>query len=228
MKKILVLLTLLIAIAGCSESTDPSNNTVGLVPGDTTVMIPLSIGNTWYGYSAQYDEYGTIVRNGSDTTTLVKDTTINGEKWYLTNAPLTTAVTNRADGYYIWPLYLGRDGLATMAAKFPTQKGDTFGLGREPYIDEEGDVTDTLLKYFEVASTDTVIKVRAGTFHCYEYLYRYKSALGVAPDSVIRHPDNYFYSRGFGFISYNLYGKPVGTLSSLILHWELTSVALKH
>jgi hypothetical protein len=222
-----LLLAALIAACGKSDSGTVTPPDTSLHPTDTNAIVPIKPGNTWYGYYAQYDEYGNIQKEGPDTTRIERDTVIGGETWYIINTPLLTLYANRSDGFYLWPVWIGTQARPGLDAKFPAKTGDTFELKKKPYSDDNGGVVDTLLTYFQVGPLDTTITVRAGTFRCIEYVEYERGLRGNIPDSVLRRPNLYFFSRGIGFIKRDLYGPPVQNLSSLILHWELTSAILK-
>ncbi len=212
-------------LAGCGDNaTDPDPNPSNdhVKAGDINRIVPIALGNVWYGNFVQYNQYGTVVNSGQDTTLIERDTVISGEHWYQINVPLQTLYANRSDGFYLWPIWIkgSRPGLI---AKYPAKTGDTFEVTRSEYLNEDGDVVDTVLKYWQVGAIDTTIKVVAGTFHCYEYLQVQRSVNGLVPDSLIQRPDRYYFARGVGFVSRDLFGLPVKNGSDLKLHWELTS-----
>ncbi len=146
---ILVMLTLLVA-CGKDDSTNP---------GPATQIMPLKIGNTWSYSRATFDANGNTVAFDTLTETIVRDTIINNERWYIAlltagDSSRTDLMTNRADG--LWGRRHDEDFIAI---NYPMAVGDTF---------DQGGLVMTL------ESDTSSTTVPAGDFTCYKYhLYGY-------------------------------------------------------
>ncbi len=130
-------------------------------------IIPLTVGNRWIYVLESFDESGTSLGIFDDTTTVDRDSLLNGETYYILKRrglPFQLAI-NREDGYYVRIASL--DTLANiialdeeyLAAKFPTKKGDKFP-------NEAGAES-------EVLSTKNSISVPFGVFKTIKYIKRF-------------------------------------------------------
>ncbi|MFD2515578.1 hypothetical protein ACFSRY_17020 [Pontibacter locisalis] len=85
--------------------------------------MPLQVGNHWIYHVSDYDSEGNVVGNSSFTRAVVKDTVINGGKWYILNDG--NIVQNNRDGY----VYFNRFNRAGDQAVILYQNAATGGIG---------------------------------------------------------------------------------------------------
>jgi hypothetical protein len=147
MKAIVCVLVMLTLLFACGK--DNSTN-----PGPTTQIMPLKIGNSWTFSRATFDANGHTVIIDTLTETIVRDTIINNERWYIAllssgDSSRTDLMTNRADG-----LWGRRYDEAFIAINYPMAVGDTLG--------DDG-------LFMTLESDTTSITVPAGDFSCYNY-----------------------------------------------------------
>ncbi|MBC8044727.1 MAG: hypothetical protein IAF08_14920 [Rhizobacter sp.] len=147
---IITLLALSALVSSCKENTGTSVDTAS-----SSQIIPLEIGNQWIYKNVYYDSLGAITFDALDTVTIIKDTTISGEKWFRLQGSVGYSfdVIHRADGYY----YYG-DGGAILQYKYPANLNERY----QTYV---ATPTDTMV----VASFNSVTTVQAGTYTCYQY-----------------------------------------------------------
>lgn len=141
---LLIILSSLL-IYNCSESTEPDDS--------INELIPLKIGNTWNYLRTVYDSTGIVSYTEDITSTVVKDTTIDGNTWYsYNNIPTGIWYTNKSDGYWVFVKadygYSLNDS-SWIVYKFPCLEGEKYGEPNFP---------------IEVISTDEMISVPAGQF----------------------------------------------------------------
>jgi hypothetical protein len=116
---LLIVLSLIVAVlTGCKKDDNPVNtDTV------TGALMPLKIGNFWVFETTYYDTSGSIM--GVDTTgfMVVRDTTINNEKWYFIGFDSTAKemISNRSNGLWYARLASGTDSAIApyLYAKYP-------------------------------------------------------------------------------------------------------------
>ncbi len=134
----------------------------------TDVILPLSVGNSWtYSRIEQIDSdsYSSTVELA-----VSKDTTIGGVKYFLFGekdgkaGQECTWTVNKTDGFY--GMY---KDTTVMMIKFPVKAGDEFKYGGY-----DGS--------YKVASIDTVITTKAGTFKCIKYIRESKTSSKGDPD----------------------------------------------
>jgi hypothetical protein len=183
------LLILTVALlAGCNESdlTGP--------PVDTSVIMPLKVGNMWIDRMSEYDPTGALTSTSFDTVTIISDDVIGNEHWFRNNQSVWR--TNRSDGSWV-----RIDGIDIwLAMKYPAAVLDTFHTDYWQETLENGEAGPQYITYLLVTSIDTAITVPAGTFHCYSY-----KAMGAyldgspLPDSM-GATGQYFCSPGRGLV----------------------------
>ena len=156
---IMIFLTAL--FMACSDNGTGSDNI-------SDPIMPLKIGNAWYGTSAYITADGDT--STSFTGSTIADTIyVNGECWYLTAGLIGTArlgmadddprpslvfmFSNRADGLWMWEM---RDdtlsGDPAMYAKHPVKDGETYSVGGN---------------YVEVSSPELINIASLGDISCY-------------------------------------------------------------
>jgi len=181
MRNITIFLFLTSFLISCNKDKEQTE-----VNAEVVEIIPLKIGNYWK-WSRTYD--GT--RNRSDTTCFViKDTLINGEKWFYTagnGGGSYGYAINRPDGFYTRSEFSEE----RLLFKYPVKVGDEFN-------------------FFKVISTTEVKIVKGKSYSCIVYMksrgnsieyYYVAPGLGEVEYTYIGHG----YSDGFGLVDYKLY-----------------------
>lgn len=147
------------------SSCKKDNNPVGESPSNgTNSIFPVKIGNLWISKVTEFDTTGVTIRTFLDTTTIVQDTLIYGEKWYLrgsTHYLLSPHYfTIRSNG--IWALDLAlQDPQPELAVKYPGVVGDSWNY-RIP-----GGGPDSMR--YTIVSTSVPVTVPSGNYTCYFY-----------------------------------------------------------
>jgi hypothetical protein len=148
---IFVFLSLLTFDYGCKNNNPiKPENSYNITP-----IMPLKVGNQWVMYVTNNDTSNPI--SWMDTINVKKDTTINGETWYILNffqyfGIYDITVTNRIDGLY--EFYQDSTLHFDLWFSYPSKQGYTYQ--HSVYSYEVLSVKDTLL-------------VPAGQFICYHY-----------------------------------------------------------
>jgi hypothetical protein len=120
---------------------------------------PFKTGNTWAYQAISFDSTGTVTQSGSGAFIVTTDTIVGGETWYHLSTAGAMFYTNRSDG--LWVMWNNTSGLnQELLFKYPVSAGDNWNYGADLVF---------------VQSTDTLITVMAGTYHCYEYRVFYNS-----------------------------------------------------
>jgi hypothetical protein len=130
------------------------------------VIIPLAVGNEWVAHVASWDSSGRANVIRIDTARIVRDTTIQLERWFVDNRG--NHVTNRPTGYWVLS-----NAVASMFLKYPVSLNDNYPYGN-----------DTI----GVVSRDTSITVPAGTFSCVCYHISYGTQ-SVARQILLASPN---------------------------------------
>ncbi len=136
-----------------SSNNDANSTARAITP---TYIVPLAVGNQWTTRASSRNAEGKLISSGIQTSRIISDTTIDGERWFVEefsssddNPSRTGLCTNRSDGFYIL-----RSGAPLLSVKYPVSVGDRYqGFG--------GDA--------KVLSTNEKISVPKGTFVCYQY-----------------------------------------------------------
>jgi hypothetical protein len=140
-----------------NEITDPS--------GIISPIYPLKVGNKWtFRYELILSD-GTVLDNGTVTQTIVGETLIDGEKWFLlgSTAFVNQLITAWQDGIYI---YYPHIKAAILNYKFPAYQGEQYVSGYEEFNGE----SDTLVTFqMKVDSTNEVISAPGGQYTCLKY-----------------------------------------------------------
>ena len=189
-----------LASMSCSDDENPVNgdsrylelvwkmteydSTVDTLAGPNEIM-PLSVDAFWKGSFEQYDQSGNVIEDGIFSILVERDTAIDNQAWYIL-AGTENLFSDREDG--LWAMYGYADGRTlqdpVLHSKFPAVVGDTYQSG------------DTLVATVTVLSTDTLITVPGGEYHC--YLYEWDR-----PDK--KRIDRYFLAPNFGWVMYEFY-----------------------
>ncbi len=148
--KLLFVFILLLSISSCKKE----NNPVMPEPEQRQVLMPLSIGNIWIIKVSFLDTLGNVTSTQFDTMKVLRDTTIEGKQWYITNWDI---YRNEPDGLYIW---LTKPHLIY---KYPANAGDTYRTGSATV---------------KIVSTNENHSVPYGTLKCYHYQLTYDNTNG--------------------------------------------------
>lgn len=144
---------LLIALSACSDG--PTDTT-----DDPRVIIPLAVGNQWWGKIVYYDSTGTAVDTATLGYRISGDTLIDGQVWAMWELTLndtvlgSAPVRNTKEGYWFG---------SALQIKYPASEGDTYQwVSGSP--ESPGDTVDVT-----VVETNLSVSVPAGSFTCYIY-----------------------------------------------------------
>ena len=153
-------------ISGCKSPTSPTVINPSI--------IPLAVGNQWVMQTSYFDTLGNLSSTSQDTIKVIGDTIIQGQKYYvMLNLYALTYMSDRNDGIYVLDV---NDYQSSMFLKYPAVRNDSYSLESTNY---------------SIASTDTMISVPKGNFHCYQYSL---SASGI------NIPVYDYYSPGIGYV----------------------------
>lgn len=127
------------------------------LPSKLDGIVPLATGNVWARYTDSWDSAGHPAVQLIDTLSILGDTVIKNERWFLFNH--YTHATNRSSGFYLLS-----GATPVQYLKYPVSLGDGYLYG-----------SDTV----RVAHLDTVITVTAGTFSCLRYEFTYNGFVDI-------------------------------------------------
>jgi hypothetical protein len=195
-----LLFILSVSIFGCKKD---SNNPTEPPKTTSVGFIPLAVGNQWIWRYTYYDTAGHALYTHYDTLTILSDTSIANEKWYL--APWLAEFsfgTNRSSGFWVWgqarTIQVGSQ--PAMWYKYPCSIGDRYYLGVS--------VADTSYP-IAVLDTSAQVVVPLGTFRCYKYLFgnpspgteRYLGIVYISPGEgeILRENLGFIYSGQYVF-----------------------------
>jgi hypothetical protein len=126
-------------IAGCKDENKIVNPTT-----ETVEIVPLKVGNWWSYQTTVYDTSGDIVSTHIDSIFVVKDTLVNGKKYFI----LSTGVMRWNNDSGLWIPFTPD---STLLYKYPAQVGDKYGIN------------------LKVICKDSSIVVPKGSFKSYGY-----------------------------------------------------------
>ncbi|TAL70857.1 MAG: hypothetical protein EPN82_00715 [Bacteroidetes bacterium] len=145
-KLFLLIISLIISI-GCQDNSTNTNN--------SNYIIPLALGNYWVYRNDGYDTLGQYHGSYNDTLKIVSEDNIKIGKIYgFINGDLITECMNKSDGFYFIYDYSPQPIESTMVFKYPGFAGEIFNSN---------------FGIANIESTDTLVEVPAGKFHCYKY-----------------------------------------------------------
>jgi hypothetical protein len=161
MKRIFVFVILGLTFAACN------NNVAGPSMATNSSFIPLSTSNKWVSLVTKYDSLGNVLSSYSDSTQF-EDTVISNIVWYHTKNN-DYAYANSDSGVITRLIGEKTNSHIYLSYKYPVVRGECFAspslacasLGNAWLVDT---AYHTL-----VLSTDTVITVPAGSYHCIGY-----------------------------------------------------------
>lgn len=152
MRKPLWLLPLALPLVVCSKDETPPT-----APPTAGPLFPLTLGSTWVHLYTYYDATGAITDSHSDTTAVISETTIQGQRWATVRSsfgPDTLRWAMKSDG--VWVQENG--GPAFLLFKYPAARGDVYNI------------PSTNVDHVEVGGADFTESFPLGLFeHCYEY-----------------------------------------------------------
>jgi hypothetical protein len=161
---------------------------------------PLKSGNAWAYHVIEYDTTGVITQSGSGAIAVTKDTIVGADTWYQISGFGSSGsmfYANRSDG--LWIMSNNTSGIFKgLIFKYPVNTGESWNLGGDQVF---------------LQSTDTVITVPAGTFHCYAYR--------------LSMSDYYYFCPGVGFIAMDSYSRTSSGRPYIIEHLSTISFTLK-
>jgi|CZKP01.1.fsa_nt_gi hypothetical protein len=193
-----------------NEITDPS--------GINSPIYPLKVGNKWTFKDELILSDGTVLDNGTVTQTIVGETMIDGEKWFLLNSTafVDQLITTRQDGIYI---YYSDIKAAVLKYKYPAYQGEQYVSGYEEFLWD----SDTLVTFqMTVDSTNEVVSVPGGQYTCLKYHAPQVLATYSFKTNEIDPEDMFLSNVGpVKRIFYSSNGKPYN-------YWELVSTNFQY
>ncbi len=144
----------------CGKSENEILDSTGI----TSPIYPLKVGNKWT-FCKKYVFPGTVIAGDTVTRTIVGETMINGEKWFLLRSTdyVDQLITARQDGIYV---YYSDINAAVLRYKYPDVMGEQYTSGYEEWTGE----LDTLITFsMTVDSLKESISVPGGKYQCYKY-----------------------------------------------------------
>ena len=199
---LLIIVTLIFTYC-CSEPTESNP-----FPSE---LIPLKIGNTWNSIRTVYDSTGIVLYTENITSTIDKDTTIEGSNWYgYSDTPKWIWFTNKSDGYWGYAKFFNGGSLI-----------DTFLLVYK-YPAKVGDVYDGLSYRREVVSLDELIFVPAGTFRTIHFVDTYIDSSNYFLDSF-----DTFVAKRVGIVKRTQIGRKSDGSKYVVLDEELENYTSK-
>ena len=139
-----IVFLLMLGLTSCKKNNNPVDNSNN----PTSQIFPLAVGNEWVIQVINYDTTGSIFNTKMDTIKILRDTTIQSEKWFIGFG----IITNRSDGLY--DLQSGTTNEISLKYKFPATVNSNYTY--------RGMQTTVL------GVSDTV-SVFAGNYVCYHY-----------------------------------------------------------
>jgi hypothetical protein len=136
---------IIFASIDCKNNSNPIDNSNN----STSQIIPLNVGNQWMRQITNYDTTGNMYYSKVDTIQVLRDTTIQSEKWWFLGAGI---FTNRSDGFYDYESSSPNE--ISLLFKYPTSTNNTYTYRGTP---------------MKVMSIGDSVSVPAGTFVCYHF-----------------------------------------------------------
>jgi hypothetical protein len=192
----ILIIFLSIIFTTCEDSVTTNNEVLNPI-------VPLEIGNVWTHRIEWYDTTGALTHTIYDSSTIVSDTIIQNERWFIWSNIARTITTNRKSGYW----YRFGD-LSYLVLKYPVRKGETYKYGNGPDI------------YLNVTvlSVDSVISVPAGDFSC--IVYEWRNSYG--PLSSIE-----CYAPNIGMVRYDRYSSTSYGFEHMDSRFDLTKMKIR-
>jgi hypothetical protein len=161
-------------------------------------IMPLTVGNRWEYRVVTYENPINPLDTTLDTITIVRDTTIGTEQWFIDNE--ASVLVNRGDG--LWRL---SDGTPYLFLKYPAVKGDVYAA--DPAAAESITVAETSIQ---------VTNVIGDPYFCYQYH-------SIWTDTTVQY--DYYYDPNIGPIRIDKFiSEPAPTLKE---RWTLIRMSLQ-
>ncbi len=203
-KTLLIYLSIivLLMIDGCKKNDNPVDNG-GAV--QATELMPLKIGNQWTYRNISYDTSGNVQHIDTSMFKIVRDTTIQSEKWYFIGRDSTAIelLTNRSDGLWYMRVSIAPQA-AILFAKYPANVNDTWLCADSSTA--------------KLSAKDVNVSVPKGTYACFQYTYADKNTQFV---SMVR-----YFPVGVGFVRDEFYSKTNSGQSYINTRRELLGLSL--
>jgi len=166
--KNLITITLLLVFAflGCKDDN------IVEPPIDTSVIVPLKVGNTWTYQFTMSDSLGNVWASFSQSTSIVSDTIISGRQTYVFSSG--DFFWNDDTGF--WAQTSGKP--PSLVYKYPANVGESYGLLNT------------------VICKDSTINTPKGSFKCYGYTFGIANSYVAPGIGVIK--TEYFQNRSNG------------------------------
>lgn len=206
MKKLFIInaILILIALSSCDSPNSPNV--------DSSVIMPLKVGNTWIFNVKTLNKDGILIDSGLDTFLVKGYAELQGIKGYFISPMEDYLFQNESDGLHVYEL--GDTINNNLFFKYPGHLNDKWTVS----------VKDG--KYeLSISEVDKLIKVEAGEFKCINYaeLYVYE----VPESTLIRYYKTYYYlSPNIGFVKTETYYSEDGNNYFLVRTTELKSYKL--
>lgn len=131
-------------------SCNLENNPTAPSLSNSTVIMPLKTGNRWIYEGKQLDPSGKVINYFTDTIEVNGEITIEGKLWYIINEVYISR--NSKEGLWTAVFMFDKIYDLSLASKYPGLTGDRW----------DNDICS-------IVSSDTLIKVPYGEFHCLKY-----------------------------------------------------------
>lgn len=132
----------------------------------TPVIMPLAIGNYWIYKFGDVDSSGAWINSTFDTLTIIKDTIVDNERWFIRNETnpsnkfaFNMYLINRTSGLLMRNYIMGD---SKHLITFPAQKGNIS-------IISTADTGRSVAFCVKVIDLDVPVNVPKGAFLCYKY-----------------------------------------------------------
>lgn len=191
----LVILSILIIGVSCNSPLDIEDN-IKKTKLDSSVILPLSVGNIWYYKTTDRDDKGQINFTRFDTVQILSKQIINSTNWYEEWNTLTPEFNDFLSNSDTGLVRKTVEDIYYLDRRFPSQLNFIYDIPvGEIYLN------DTLDRNRKVVSVSDEISVDAGNFTC----YKYQDEL-LQDDIVIFKPSEIaYYSKGIGLIKVIFY-----------------------
>ena len=184
-------------------------------PEETTQILPLRVGNYWKYTYVVYDSAGVEKQRQVEQRSVIADTVVDGEVWYLTD--FSSYLTNRPDG--VWQRIPNWTFTGTFLGFLDPQLFLPFPIPLGSSVTVRSIETYTLLRREEE------VVVPAGKFSCYHYRMTLPGSIGAIDEYHL------FYAPGVGLVketwSVRQDPPPYSVISYYSGEWLLSEIGLR-
>lgn len=177
----------MIVFISCKDNVSEPNSV------QKSYLIPFSPSNRWIYNVTIYDSVGTIKRTSTDTT-IFYDTVISNVHWFHTYRNDWT-YSNSDIG--VVSRLIGDDHIV-LTYKYPALKGEHYGSPSIEHANVGNEWLADTVYNTEIITTDTIITVPSGNYHCLGYKT-------LNNDATIISYTLEFISPGYGWIKSETY-----------------------